>query len=196
LDESVRQSYLLCAVAIESQHVRVCRKELQAMCRPGQRRIHFANERPDRRRQLLASMTGFPLEIYFFEPSGPHVSARRSCLQDALATFADEAVVRWVMESGDAENDRDRQTASLMAEKVTWLSTIHLEHLKPFEEPLLWVPDAIGWAHGASGVGELSLYNAKPDASPSGETSGSLPQANAVGTNSIPQGGPLCQPGG
>jgi hypothetical protein len=38
-----------------------------------------------------------------------------------------------------------------MINKVPWLGTVYLEHMRAFEEPLLWLPDALAWAHGAGG---------------------------------------------
>ena len=151
VDESVRRDYLLCAVTVEARHVRMCRKTMLSLRQPGQRRIHFVNERPDRRKCLLDRIIGLPVKAQFFCASGKHVPARRSCLQEAMVALADQPVRRFVLEAGDAEDRRDRQTATAMAAKVPWLGTVYLEHLRPFEEPLLWIPDALAWAHTAGG---------------------------------------------
>jgi hypothetical protein len=141
----------MCAVAIEVRHVRMCRKTMLSLRRPGQRRIHFVNERPDRRRGLLAEIGSLPASAYFLSASGKHVPARRNCLQNAMIALADRPVRRFVLEAGDAEDHRDRQTATAMSAKVPWLSSVYLEHLRSHEEPLLWIPDALAWAYSAGG---------------------------------------------
>lgn len=151
MDESARRDYLLCAVTLEARYVRQCRKAMVSLRRPGQRRIHFVNEAPDRRRQMLDNIIRLPVQGSFFSSPGKHIPARRACLQDAIVAFADLRVGRFVIESGDAEDHRDRQTASAMIAKVPWLATVYLEHVRAHEEPILWMADALAWSYGAGG---------------------------------------------
>jgi hypothetical protein len=56
-----------------------------------------------------------------------------------------------VFESGGRGDRRDRQGVHLVLEALDVHGQMIYEHLRPFEEPLLWIPDAIAWAWGAGG---------------------------------------------
>ncbi len=194
MDESIRRgTYLLCAVAVESRRIQLCRKTIASFSRANQRRIHFVKERTDRRRQLLSMMVRLPIAAGFFTAEGQQVLARQSCLQDAIVALANLPVSRLVLEMADGEFSRDRKTMTELRRKVPWLADASLEHMRAHEEPLLWLPDALAWAYGASADWRALLADltnlqesAKPETKPSGEASGSLPRAVAVGIKSVP----------
>lgn len=118
---------------------------------PGQRRLHFSKERDDRRRQFLARIVELPIQAAFFSAAGHAVPARRACLQDVLASMADRPVSRLVIELAEPEYERDRQSIAEVVEKVPWLKTVSVEHMRGHSDPMLWVPDALAWAYGAGG---------------------------------------------
>jgi hypothetical protein len=151
VDESVRRDYLVCAVAVEARRIEHSRRIMRSLIPPGQRRLHFAKERDDRRRQFLARIVQLPVQASFFMATGHAVPARRTCLQDALVSLADTQVSRLVIELAEPEYERDRQSIAGVAGKVPWLDTASVEHMPGHTDPMLWVPDALAWAYGAGG---------------------------------------------
>jgi hypothetical protein len=97
VDESVRKQYLLCAVWIDLHHVNTTRRALRAMCRPGQRRLHFSKEQDGRRRELLATLATFPIHASLFLAAGHPVDARQRCIQ----AFVRDAVQKFPMRRAD-----------------------------------------------------------------------------------------------
>lgn len=58
-------------------------------------------------------------------------------------------VTRLVIESNQHQDERDRRV--LAKELRHTIGTFTYEHLKPAEDPILWVADAVAWCHGAGG---------------------------------------------
>lgn len=151
VDESIRRDYLVCAVVVEARRIEHSRRIMRSLIPAGQRRLHFAKERDDRRRQLLARIVELPVQAAFFRAAGHAVPARRTCLQDAVTSLADRPVSRLVIELAEPEYERDRQSIAEVVEKVPWLQTASVEHMPAHADPMLWVPDALAWAYGAGG---------------------------------------------
>jgi hypothetical protein len=85
VDESERRDYLLCALLVRSDVGRV-RRAVRAMCRPGQRRVHFAKEGPGRRRAVLSALGDLGVQARIYRsPSGVKRS-RELCLDALVAT--------------------------------------------------------------------------------------------------------------
>jgi hypothetical protein len=149
VDESVRQSYLLCAVWISQSKLDDKRDGLRGLRRPRQRRIHFGKERPGRRRQLLDAFVRLDVEVRIYSGDGPALKARRRCMRALVSDFAANSVARLVIESGDHEDEVDRQVIYEMRNLVPELKDASYEHMRAYEEPMLWLADAFAWAYGA-----------------------------------------------
>jgi hypothetical protein len=150
VDESVRKQYLLCAVWIDLHHVNTTRRALRAMCRPGQRRLHFSKEQDGRRRELLATLATFPIHASLFLAAGHPVDARQRCIQ----AFVRDAVQKFPMRRADRivfecrrppEDDWDRRVIYKELRKLD--AELPYEHLHAYEDPMLWAADAIAWAY-------------------------------------------------
>jgi hypothetical protein len=98
-----------------------------------------------------------PVQAAFFSATGHAVAARRTCLQDALASLADRPISRLVIELAEPEYERDRKSIAEVVDKVPWLETASVEHLPGHTDPMLWVPDALAWAYGAGGSWRAQL---------------------------------------
>jgi hypothetical protein len=154
VDESVRQSYTLCAVWVADSDVNQARRAMRATCRPGQRRLHFAKEQNGRRRELLATLSTLRIHSRIFMAHGAATPARRWCLErfirETVTEFPDRRVARIVIESRfPQEDDWDRRV--IYGELLRRNAELPYEHLHAFQEPMLWASDAIAWAYTAGG---------------------------------------------
>jgi hypothetical protein len=152
VDDSVRQSYVLCAVWVAENDVNQVRRTIRAMCRPGQRRLHFGKEQDSRRRQLLAQHADLPIYAQISLAHGNRVAGRRWCLErlvcDAVTEYPERRVARIVIESRrSVEDDWDRRV--IYGELLRLDAELPYEHLHAYEEPMLWAADAIAWAFTA-----------------------------------------------
>jgi hypothetical protein len=150
VDESVRNDYVLCAVRVDPRDLRDARSFVRSLRLGGERRIHFSKESNQRRRELLARLCdhGFDVSLYRAPAHDPLARAR---LLTMLVEDHGGDLHRLVLESrgaGDVADQRhliDLRRSGLLPDTATY------EHLRPHEEPMLWVADAIAWSYGATG---------------------------------------------
>jgi hypothetical protein len=149
VDESERRDYLLGVTTVDGP-VQPLRAALRALLRPGQRRIHFAKEQDSRRRQLLAAMTELDLTARIYVSPRAAKESREMCLTALVADIAPAGASLLVLESRESMNHLDVLVLDAALRKHG-CHTLEYRHLSPYEEPLLWVSDAIAWAMGAGG---------------------------------------------
>ena len=149
VDESLRSGrYLLCAVEVADAQVRVTRQRLRELRKPGQRRIHMKHEGDRRRRQILSAISGMGVSARVYEIDRHGLSARMArdeCLRQLVEDLMRVSVGRLVLEACEQDH-ADRQVIRDVAMKFS--ASLRYEHSKPADEPLLWLPDVIGWAYG------------------------------------------------
>lgn len=144
VDESKHPDYVIACTFIDSHLLDSARRELRAALLPRERRLHFKSERPGRRRQLISMMTGLHASAYVYVGTHHrHADSRRAALRalvgDALALHAQ----RIVLETDESVVVSDRR---VLATSLRGRSEpFRYEHLRPSEEPLLWVSDAVAW---------------------------------------------------
>lgn len=154
VDESIRGgTYLLCAVRFRAGDLLLARATMRALCKPGQRRVHMAKEQPQRRREILAAVTGTPARARLYLAAGPPIVARATCLSRLLVDLGADSPppVRLSLESSDGQDKRDRELIVAHRYAAPALDGMTYEHMRPHEEPLLAVPDVLAWAYGAGG---------------------------------------------
>lgn len=149
VDESQRRDYIICAAVVSPNDLASIRASLRNLLLPGQRRLHFVDESKQRRRKCLSVMAELPLHARIYTTSGNESVARGQLLDHLLNDLIPLQCERLVIESrGAAQDSRERRRiAALITHREATPFTYH--HMKPHEEPMLWVPDAIAWAHGA-----------------------------------------------
>jgi len=126
------------------------RAALRALQRPGQRRIHFSKEQDSRRRRLLAAMAELDLTSRVYVSPASVKESRELCLTALIADIAPVGASLLVLESRESMNHLDVLVLDAALRKHG-SQTLVYRHLSPFEEPLLWVSDAVAWAIGAGG---------------------------------------------
>jgi hypothetical protein len=151
VDESTRRDrYILCAATGHASHLDDVRRSLRALCLPGQRRWHFKHESRPRQRQILDTIVRCDaVRALVYEGSGKELPVRRECLAALVVDLVDRQAGRLVIESRETMDQFDRQCLLEILRKVS--QPMNYVHLKPHEEPGLWLPDAIAWAYGAGG---------------------------------------------
>jgi hypothetical protein len=147
-DESTRQRYLVAAVLVDSSRLDPTRRALRALCKPGQRRVHFAKESPARRRLIVSALLELDLRVRIYECPGPSVPARARCIGQLVDDLLDHDVRRLVLETLETQRRADVAT---IRERLGPAGTLTYEHRYAYEEPLLWAADAAAWCYGAGG---------------------------------------------
>ncbi|MDX8144648.1 hypothetical protein SK854_21205 [Lentzea sp. BCCO 10_0061] len=151
MDESRRgPTYLVVAVVVRPRELDAVRTSLRRLVRSGQRRVHFKKESDSRRRELVSRLRemGLRAAVWTVRDSDD-IRARRLCLFAAAAWLQEFGVTRLAIESCAHQDVRDRQTLAAALEKVD--VPFAYEHLRPAEDPVLWVSDALAWCFGAGG---------------------------------------------
>lgn len=150
-DESVRDTYLICAVLARPGEVDSVRRILRAHRKPGQRRVHFAKEGDARRRLMLSGLAKLDLRVRIYESTGPDVAARARCLRSLVDDLVNLGVQRLVLEKLETQVRADRLTirSQLAVSTPEGDPQLAYQHLQAHEEPMLWAADAIAWAYGA-----------------------------------------------
>jgi hypothetical protein len=145
VDESVRGRYMLCAVLVPSHQVDEIRKLARRLCMPGQRRWHFVDESDRRRRLILdtiARQEAVRTLLYVGDMgSGSREAVRSDCMSALVYNLVDRKAERLVIESIEWQDAADRRCIARALGKAE--SRLIYSHMRPHEEPGLWLPDAI-----------------------------------------------------
>jgi hypothetical protein len=149
VDESIRgQRYLVGCVLIEARHVGRVRRQLDGLVLTGGR-VHFHNESPQRRRDILAVIASMPVSAFVVVCHRTHgvtgFAARRLALARVVERVQASSVPRLVIESRHDDVD-DRRTIGRARRPAPALV---FDHRLGGDEPMLWIADAVTWAVGA-----------------------------------------------
>jgi hypothetical protein len=150
VDESYRNQYILCAVVVDSRDVAQVRQAMTALLRRSQHRVHMAKENNAAKRKILSSISSQPATAYLMTAglSGHSRRVARSvCLSNLTSQLATLKVDRLVIESCD----QDKEDLQVIGDELSLRGTVRtmdINHLRPWEDPLLWMPDAVAWAYG------------------------------------------------
>ena len=153
VDESQRgPRYLMGAALIDPRDLAAARARLRAMLLPGQRRLHFNQERPPRRRSLLSAMSDLDVRVRLYVSTEKEEIARRLSMAYLLADLVAMRGQRVVIESRETSLDvRERRQIAMAVQAGDAPANLVYDHMRGHEEPLLWVADAVAWAYGAHG---------------------------------------------
>jgi hypothetical protein len=160
VDESRRGGvYLLAAAEVRSTELAGTRSALRALCLPGMRRVHFQAEGDSRRRDLLSQLISTRSRVTIYRGRGPAEATRVACLRLLVAEVIAKGGRRLVLESRGEPGDRSDRTviAATLRQGCADPDRLTYEHLRPHDEPALWIPDAAAWCHGAGGHWRLKV---------------------------------------
>lgn len=131
-----------------------CRQAVRGLVLPGQRRLHMSDESDRRRRQILTTVNGLPVQARVLEVRRDHglsvVGARAALIRHATDHTVEVGVTSWTLDGQDeAQEMRDRRTISQALRFVDGARRPAYRHAPSESDPLLWVADAVAWAAGA-----------------------------------------------
>ena len=154
VDESLRPGrYLLGCVVVESEHAGELRRAVRHLLLPGQRKLHFKTESARRRRELLVAFGALDVTATVYvcrtKLGRNQEMARAECLARVVHDLQQlNQSVQLFIERRDGLDDVDRVVLRRARRPEPMLS---FEHLKPDQDPLLWLPDCFAWPVGAGG---------------------------------------------
>lgn len=154
VDESKAGAYLLVVACALPTQLGSGRQRMKQLLLPGQRRLHFTSERDSRRHQIIDRILELNVRstIYQGPDRGNELSRRQACIarlgQDAIAQTAELIV----FERDDSVVRHDRRTLQRVLLGPDGQPMVRYQHLRPYEESLLWIPDAIAWCWAKGGT--------------------------------------------
>ena len=141
------------ASAVRPADVGAARRAVRTLHLPGQTRLHMATESGSRRRAILSGLgrAGLRATIFRASRSARDIDAREACIEQLVASLADEPTVRVTFECDQSQDERDRKQLYRLVRALGCSERVQYEHRLASAEPLLAVPDAIGWAYARGG---------------------------------------------
>lgn len=123
----------------------------QAMVRlrlPGQRKLHWHDEKDRRRRQISTAIASLEqthlVVVRASDPSDTQKRRRNKCLERLLVELEMRGVTHATFESrGPADDRRDLDLVQALRGTRRLSPSLRIDHLQGPKEPLLWVPDAV-----------------------------------------------------
>lgn len=152
VDESKSKAYYVAASVVVPADVTAARKSILALCRAGQRRVHFKSESDSSRNAFLAGaiLTGLQTRLYVARNMSDK-DARTLCLERLLDDLVKAKARKLVLESDESLEQADRRTIAQRLRLTGGGEGLQYMHCKAHEEPLLWVSDAVAWCHQRGG---------------------------------------------
>lgn len=153
VDETKEKGLLIAATLSEPQHVEAARKALRQKLLKGQRRLHFKQEKDARRQEICSAICDLPVRVYIYDASRirSQVLAREQSLTRLVQDLASLGGRRLLIEKDDSVFESDKRTLYKAVEKFSVRGILYYDHMKPHEEPLLWVSDAVAWCVAKGG---------------------------------------------
>lgn len=161
VDESIRQTpddkgaYILAATVCDLTRADEARTRLRSLLLPNQSRLHWHDEGDRRRSQIAAEVaaTGLQGLVVVGTPvmRAKQERARRLCMEALLPELHADGVNQVWYESRTAVlNNADTRMVSALRGKRLLPPSMRVDHARPTEEPMLWVPDAVAGAVNAA----------------------------------------------
>jgi hypothetical protein len=152
VDESKSKAYYVAASVIAPPDVASARRAISALCRAGQRRVHFKSESDVSRDAFLngAIRAGLTTRLYVAR-NMPDKTARPLCLERLIEDLTVAGARKLVLESDQSLEQADRRVIAQHLKSLGAGDGLQYMHCRPHEEPLLWVSDAVAWCHQKGG---------------------------------------------
>jgi len=153
VDESKAGPYLLIASVVLPADLGAARSAIRSLHLPKQSRIHMKTETDARRRTILSAFAKAGLRVTIYHAVGykTNIAAREACIDTLVRPLAFEPTARVTLECDETQDARDRQQLYRLVRELGCTERVQYEHRLASAEPLLAVPDAIGWAYARGG---------------------------------------------
>jgi hypothetical protein len=153
-DESRHGTTYLVAVALaHPAKLRTLRRDLRALLLPGQREVHFNNEKEPRRRMLADAIARLPatVELYTRSCDRHDEPARQECLGRLTRDLLDRGAHRLVIDSRSQRDARDEATIRRTIAEHAHAVPLSYEHVSSTAEPIPWIADCVAWCYQRGG---------------------------------------------
>ncbi len=154
VDETKARGYLIAATLVDVARLAEVRRTLRLALPKGQRRIHMVDEADPLRRKFLGVLEEAALEARLYLASDvfdTDVRWRRACLRGLVSDAVEQGCTRLTLETDPTQDARDRQTLIEATRELDRRRAFAYDHVRAYDEPLLWASDAIAWAHARGG---------------------------------------------
>lgn len=155
VDESVRPGrYLMCAVLVEPAHAGRLRAALQDLLLARQRRLHFQRESRQRRHQILGAIVDLDVTVAVFSCRRDHGRSERAARAACLAAIVEhlQSLDREVTMYIERREGRDTDDHRVVNRSRRSSPALSYQHIRPGDDPLIWLPDCFAWPVGAGGT--------------------------------------------
>lgn len=160
VDESLRPGrYLLGCVIVEASVAGPMRRQVRKLLLPNERRLHIRKSDRPQRLRILGTIAEWDFDARVYE-----CRHRESVGAEEARQLAVERIVTDLQQAGadttmyierrEGADEHDRSTIIRVRQRQPPLD---FHHLRPTEDPLLWLPDCIAWAIGAGGEWSRAL---------------------------------------
>lgn len=140
------------AAVVAAADVVSLRREVRSLVLPGQRRIHFTKEQPERKRLILSRLTSLGVQAQVFHCATKNqFHGRDVCLSGIVAFAAKQGHSRIVIERDESIEKSDRQILFREVRQNGCDEALSYALESPHQEPLLWVADAVAWSYAKGG---------------------------------------------
>lgn len=156
VDESKTKAngFLLVAVGINHSDSRSVRAAIDKLRMPGQSRLHLRDESATRRRLIADSIARQPLTAWAFrvpDSTGATHRARIACIRRLAQDAITDGTNHLVIEQDDGMIRWDNETLIEVARANQVRDEFRWDHLRPRNDILLGIPDAVAWCYGRRG---------------------------------------------
>lgn len=154
VDESKAGGFLLIASVMVPADVAGARRNIRTLLLPGQKRLHMKTEGDPRKKLILSRFQGWGYGATIYR-AGPdrkrELDRREACLERLVADLATGMSTSLCLESDESLDARDRAQLRRFVRQYGCAETLGYGHARAAQEPLLAIPDAIGWAWARGG---------------------------------------------
>lgn len=150
VDESKVGGYYVVVTLLAPADIGRVRSAVRSLLLPGQKRMHFRDEKDSRRKQILGAFAELPMQAQVYIAQGVRdKEARPLCLEAMAKDLLKGGVERLCVERDESTEVADKRL--LAAYLRDQPDAFRYDFLRASEEPLLWVPDAVAWCFQRGG---------------------------------------------
>ncbi|MEV7968891.1 hypothetical protein AB0O34_23315 [Sphaerisporangium sp. NPDC088356] len=165
IDESMRIGagvYVLAAVIVPDRETDAYRSALRALLLPKQPRLHWRDERPKRRLEIVYALAELSPEVITIVgtdmSSSKQKRARRKCMERLYWRLTQRRAQHVIMEGrGHAGNKEDLDMVNALRAQRALPDEMRVEWADPLSDELVWLPDIVAGVVAAAATGDTEL---------------------------------------